>query len=70
MPLTVFPVTLLIIDECPNFLKTIVPRAVKISLCALSFVPIQCQSILEAYFHKFVDFFEAIFVILPKIMHL
>ena len=38
---TVFPLTLWLIGECPNFLSTIVPKALERRLCALNFVPIQ-----------------------------
>ena len=36
-----FPLTLWLISECPNFFQTIVPKALKRRLCALNFVPIQ-----------------------------
>ena len=39
--LPVFPLTLWLVGKCPNYLKTIVPKALKRRLCAQNFVPIQ-----------------------------
>ena len=39
--LTVFLLTLWLIDQCPNFHETIVPKALKRLLCAVIFVPIE-----------------------------
>ena len=44
IPQLVFPLTLWLIGECPNFLETVVPQALKRRLCALNFVPIQHES--------------------------
>ena len=38
---SVFPLALWLIGECPNFLKRIVPKALKRRLCALNFELIQ-----------------------------
>ena len=46
----VFPLTLWLIGEYPNFLHPIVPKALKRRLCALNFTPIQYLSILNAIF--------------------
>ena len=40
----VFPLTLWLVGECPNYLKAIVPKALKRRICALNFIPIQYQS--------------------------
>ena len=62
----VFPLTLRLVDECANYLKTIVPKALKRRLCT----QILCQSSIKVYqmshFHKFVEFSKALFTILPK----
>ena len=38
---SVFTLTFRLIGECPNFLETIVPNALKGCLCALNFAPIR-----------------------------
>ena len=45
-----FPLTFRLIGECPNFLETIVPNALKGCLYALNFVPICYQSMPNVIF--------------------
>ena len=49
---TVFPLTFWLIGKCSNLIQTIVPKAVKIRLCALNFTPIHYHSILKDIFSQ------------------
>ena len=66
----VLPLAFCVIGAYANFLKAIVPKAVKICLeCAVNFALIKDQKILKSYFCKLVDFSKAIFITLPKIIY-
>ena len=48
----VFPLSLWLVGERPNYLEAIVPKALQRRICAPNFVPIQYQIILNVIFQQ------------------
>ena len=62
----VFPLTLWLISDCPNFLETIVLKALDRRSSTLNFVPIIFKVYKMSCYLKFLEFSKAKFTILPK----